>query len=186
MPNNAANVSVGKPNSGGAVFRAPALTTLPTDATTALGAAFACAGHISDEGWRSSLSRETADIKAWGGETVLTTQTSKTETVQMTFIEILNLEVLKTLHGDENVTGTVAEGLTVVENADELPEKVWVIETILTGGVLSRKVIPRGKVTEVGDVVYKDDEPIGVEATITALPDASGNTSYEYIKGQSA
>ena len=37
---NAQNVTVGKPKVGGAVFRAPLGTELPTDATTALNEAF--------------------------------------------------------------------------------------------------------------------------------------------------
>ena len=36
MPNNAANVTTGKPKIGGAVYRAPAGTAAPTNATTAL------------------------------------------------------------------------------------------------------------------------------------------------------
>ena len=40
MANNKANVTTGKPKVGGAVFRAPVGTTLPTDASTALNSAF--------------------------------------------------------------------------------------------------------------------------------------------------
>ena len=40
MANNASNVAAGKPKIGGAVYRAPSGTAVPTDATTALTAAF--------------------------------------------------------------------------------------------------------------------------------------------------
>ena len=42
MANTATNVSTGKPNISGAVYVAPMTATLPTDATTALDAAFVC------------------------------------------------------------------------------------------------------------------------------------------------
>ena len=45
---NASNVTTGKPKKGGAIFRAPAGTTLPTDATTALNEKFVCLGYCGE------------------------------------------------------------------------------------------------------------------------------------------
>lgn len=182
MANNKSNVSVGKPAIAGSVFRAPADTTPPTDAVTALVEAFKAQGYVSEGGVTNSNTASTETIKAWGGDVVLTPVTEKPDTFALTLIESLNPEVLKTTYGDDNVTGTLAAGITVKSNINELPLGVWVIEQVLNGGtVLKRIVIPSGQVTEVGDIEYKDDTAIGYPLTITAYPDADGNTHYEYI-----
>ena len=182
MATTAANVSAGKPKIGGAVFRAASGTTPPTDATTALAAAFKDLGYCSEDGLVNTNSPSSTNIKAWGGDTVLTIQEEKEDTFKLTLIETLNSEVLKAVYGSTNVTGALNTGLTVKANATEPEEGVWAIELVLNSNTVKRIVIPKGKISDLGDISYTDSDAIGYEITITAIPDTNGNTHYEYIK----
>lgn len=180
---NVAYVSAAKPKLGGAISYAPTTTTLPTDATTALDAAFVNVGYISEDGVTQGITRDSEEIKAWGGDTVMTSQTDFAETFNFTLYEILNVDVRKAMFGADNVSGALSTGITTLINSTELPAQAWVFD-IVYNGAISRIVVPYGKVSEVGEVVYADGEPVGYEMTITALPDTSGNCSYEYTVAQ--
>lgn len=188
MSTNVNNVSVGKPKVGGAVHAAPAGTAAPTSAVAALSELYKDLGYISDEGVKNNGSRSVNKIKAWGGDIVASTQTEKTDTFTMTFIESMNEHVMKLAYGSANVTGTLAEGLTVLVNSSELDEWVIVVDMVLKGGVAKRIVIPKGQVDSISEISYEDENVIGYQCEITALPDSAGNTHYEYFKstGQSS
>ena len=177
---NAANVTTGKRRTDGGIYFAPAGTTLPTNATTTLATAFKNLGYVSEDGVTNSLSKDVTEIKEWGGDTVDTVLTAQTDTFQFTLIESLNTDTLKAIYGDANVTES-SGAITVTVKADEAPSGVWVIDMIQKGNKLKRIVIPNGKVSELGDVVYKADEAVGYDVTVAANLDSSGNTHYEYI-----
>ncbi len=182
------NVTYGKPKVTGAVFSAPLGTALPTDATTELAAAYKALGYVSEDGLVNKNTPESDKIKAWGGDVVLVTQTNKEDVFTFKLIEATNAEVLKKVYGIENVTGDLSTktGLKITANAKELEEHVQVFDMILKGGLLKRIVIPIAKVAEVGDISYLDNDAVGYELTLQALPDENGNTHYEYIQNPSA
>ena len=175
------NVSTAKPKVGGAIYSAPAGTTLPTDATTALDKAFTGLGYISDDGLSNKNTPSSDKINAWGGDTVAVVQKEKDDEFTYTLIESLNTDVLKEVYGPDNVQGDLDSGISIKANATPLPAHVIVADTILKNGVLKRIVIPNGQVSELGEVKYGDEDAIGYETTLTAVPDKDGNSHYEYI-----
>lgn len=182
MP-DVANVSAAKPAKAGAIYRAPLGSTLPTDATTKLDVAFRALGYVSEDGVSNENGPSSDKAKAWGGDTVLNFFDEKPDTFKFKLIEAMNPEVLKTVYGEKNVEGTdLTTGLTVNATAEEYEYYIWVIDMILKGDVAKRIVIYNASVTEVAEVTYKDNEAIGYELTISALPNTSGITHTEYIK----
>lgn len=181
--NNAENVTAGKPKIGGAIFVAPVGTTLPESTSASLNTAFKNLGYISTDGVTNSNSMSSNDVKAWGGNTVLNTQTDKPDTFKFKLLEVLNVDVLKTVYGSSNVTENSASGeIEITANAEELTEMSWVIDMVLRKGTKKRIVIPSAKVSAIADIVYKDDDAVAYDTTISAVPDEDGNSHYEYIK----
>ena len=144
--NNEAYVSTGKPKVGGAVFVGATSLTPPTDAVTALPAGFAGMGYVSED--------------------------DKSETWKLTFIEMLNVNVLKEVYGEDNVTGTLAAGIAIASGTEAHEARCWVIDMILKGNALKRTV--------------NDTDPVGYPVTIKATSDANGKYHYEYIKAASS
>lgn len=168
MGNTATNVQAGKPNIKGAIYFAPLGTALPTNTKDALDKAFECLGYISEDGVSNENATENTDVKAWGGDVVLSTQTSKTDTWSYKLLESLNVAVLKAIYGADNVTGDLTTGLTIKVTTEEIPAGVYVIDTSM-GTANKRIVIPNGKISDMETITYKDDEPVGYGVTVTGI-----------------
>lgn len=178
--NNPDNVTYGKPKVGGSIFIAPVGATLPTDATTALDAAFQNAGYCSDDGLENEYKIDTDTVKAWGGDVVLTVDKGREDKFSFTMIESMKPEALKMVFGDSNVTGALASGIKVDVSASDLVPHSYVFELIAKGSILHRIVVPSATLSDLDKITYKDDDAVGFNVTLTASADSNGKTHYEY------
>lgn len=181
MATNALNVTAGKPMVGGAVHVAPLNTALPTSATSDLDAAFVDIGYISADGIKNDMSRTSNSVRAWGGDEVLNIQNEKNDIWTFTMIESKNVNVLKQVFGEDNVTVDQTGNITIKANSKELGKYSWVFDMLLSDGSAKRTVLPTAKITNVAEVSYTDTDAVGYASTLSALPDSDGNTHYEYI-----
>jgi hypothetical protein len=164
----------------GAVYYAATGTTLPTNATTALAAAFLAndVGYISEDGITQSISEDITDIKAWqDGAVVRKVQTGHDVTYQFSMLETAS-DPLNAYYGNFSSNAVEVDG-------SQMPRQCWVIQ-VDDGGNDIRIVIPDGQVTERGDIVYANAEAIAYDVTITAYPDGSNNKAYIYYASEAS
>lgn len=179
------HVVAGKPLASGGVLVAPVGSTLPTDAVTALDAAFKALGYASEDGLTEATERSTEKIKAWGGDIVKVVQSEFSVTYAFTLMHATDADALKVVYGDDNVTTTAASPTAgtlqaIAINGEELPHKSFAFE-MKDGANRLRIVVPNGQVTEVGEVTYNDSGVVQYSVTIEAFEDASGNNAYKYL-----
>ena len=186
MPNKATNVTTGKPNISGAIYTAPIGTTLPTDATSALDAAFVCLGYVSEDGLSNNNELSVEAIKAWGGNIVYRSLTEMNDEFGLALIETENVDVLKTVYGESHVTVDGSGNVSVDVVGEDPIERVWVFELALRGNRAKRFVIPDGAITSRDEISYNDSDAVAYGITISAYPDENSSTHQEYLEAATA
>ena len=178
--NNQGNVSSAKGVKGGYIFSAPEGTTLPTDIKTQLDPAFKCLGFISEDGYVETIDEDADDINDMNGDVMDSTNSNRVESAQLTLAEI-KAETLKRQYGSDNVTD---EGgiITVKHNADSHDVFAYVLELVLKNGRRWRKVVPKGKSSELDDLTIASSELCQRALTMKYLTDEQGNTCYDYYE----
>ena len=135
------------------------------DALAELTREHGASGYISEDGVVKSVDRSTEKIKDWNGDTVLITQSDHSVTLQVTFLEAANAEVLKMVYGDSNVEDDGGV-IKTVENADELPHRsnAFYIKGGNGGNIFV--YAPDVQVTEVGEVNYVRSDVVKYQVTL--------------------
>jgi hypothetical protein len=192
MAVDATNVAAGSPLVTGGILAAPIGTALPTNAYSALNAAFVGLGYADENGLRpSGDAASTTDIKAWGGAIVASlTDTPMVKRYRFTLIEVFNQDVNEFIYGTGNVTVTAASGsvgtLIAVADKGTEPGPYSMAFEMRYGDKKKRIIVPNGKVKILAELEYVDSNITGWECEVTCLADASGNYTYPYTEDDDA
>lgn len=178
--NDSTMVSLGKFKVGGYAYWAPAGTTPPNDATTALPAAFKLLGYLSEDGLTITPDTDTTEIKDANGTTVMKVITSYAESYQFALLEVLRAEAAKMRYNTGAVTGT-DKSMTIKHQMPSDEDFVLVFEIAMSGNVKDRLVIGNGTRAEFGDrQVHAGDAQV-YDVTVSANDMGNGVTAIEYI-----
>lgn len=152
----------------GKVYLAPVGTTLPTDVTTTLNAAFVEVGHISEDALTESLEISTEILRSWQrpvGIRTLTTEVNWTFQFQMMETSPLNLELF---YGGAESTVAGAVATTAIKAWPVGVAKACVIE-IEDGDVITRFALPKVEVGERGEVNHVNTEGTMYDVTLNVM-----------------
>lgn len=172
------------PKVTGGVRVAPLGTPLPTDAVTPLDSAFISLGRISDDGVDKTESRPKTDKFDWGGSLIATLQDSFMLTLKFKLLQLVNADVQRAVHGEDNVTITAATSghgtqIAAAINAKLLDQGVYVIDAYYMQ-MSGRLVVPIARPVEVGQLKWVHKDLAAYELTVQAFADNDNNMAYEY------
>jgi hypothetical protein len=169
---------------GGSVLWAPLGTPLPESTDAVLNSAFTDLGYVDNKGIRNREERKTTDVYAWGGDLVATLQDSYTRTMEVTFLQFLDPEVISMAYGTQNVTVTPPTESTGTEVAAALNSLLlntvsWVFQGFYQDALVCQ-VLPIARITSIGEVNWTNTALTTISATIKCFPDSLRNASYLY------
>jgi len=165
----------------GAIYVAPEGTTLPTDATSPLNAAFDELGFVDENGVTEAQGTSVTNIKAWQNSAVVRKILTEHDLTYAFAALETNPVVLETYYG--NYTDG-PDGVVEI-TGEVLPNLCWVID-VLDGDSTTRIVVPEGQITSPGNVVYGATDAVKYPMTLSAFPDDDGVKAYIYYNTSGA
>lgn len=172
------------PKVSGGVLYAPLGTTLPTDATTPIGAPYVTLGRVSNDGVDRTEERGQVEVFDWGTNLVASLQDKYALTIKFKLLQIANADVTRAVRGKSNVgvtAATLSSGnlITSALNPTLLDTGVWIIDAYYMAQSM-RLVMPNCRVVQVGPVQWASKQLTMYDLTLRPFPDTNGNHAYEY------
>ena len=168
---------------GPGIYMAPVGTAAPTDSTTVLPATWSTLGYLSEDGVTLSQDTTSADIIPWQGRSPVRSMiTARELAMEMTMIEF-NQQNLAVYFGMPVTTGVPAStwALDVISTA---PTQVYsFVIDVADLDVKLRYYIPRGSLSDAGDLVVTDSGAMALPITMKCLDDNGTLLSIMYTDG---
>jgi hypothetical protein len=179
-----AEISASRAGATGALAYAVLGTALPTDATTALVAAYKGLGYIGEDGIAPARDISTDPVRDMNGDQVYTLQTEFSRTYEATLLQSTNVDVKKAIFGDTNVvvtapTASTGTKITVQDKGVQAPH-VALVATTFDGQKTHRECSADAQITavEIGPLVGTAVRSYTI--TYTIYKDSAGVYTYEY------
>ncbi len=177
---------VGRPMVAGGIWRIPQHILLPTTAYAPRPESAIRLGGVSDEGYTYQSERSVDKKKDWNGDKVRSIQTDKDDTLELTFIEFLNPNVMALAYGESNVTveaPTTQHGthIAVRDVSDVLDHGAFLIDTF-DGKVRRRRCVPDAQPSTIDPITEAPGDWSVYKITFDLFPDSQGATNYSYTE----
>ena len=161
-------------------------TALPTDASTALVAAYKPLGYISEDGIRPAFDVSVDKIKAFGGDVVAALLADESRSFEITLLEVFGSEVNSFIFGASNVTivppTTTIGTKTAIQDKGGKPAQCVIVFDLKHGTKRRRLVVPIADPTVSGEEPYTDGGLMAYTLTVEALKNGSGVRVYDYVE----
>ena len=175
------DVLIGTANGPG-IWMAPVGTAAPTDATTALAVDWSTLGYLSEDGVTLSQSTNSEDIYPWQGRSPVRTMiTERNLSMEFSMFEF-NEQNLQLYFGMEQAKQGSADSwsLNVVSNA---PSQIYsFVIDVADLDVKVRYYIPRGSLSDAGDLEITDAGVMALPVTLKTLDSAGELMEIFYSK----
>jgi hypothetical protein len=167
----------------GLVWMAPTGSTAPTDATTALAAAWKNMGGITEAGVTIKQATSTTKKKFYGSPAVQRTLVTDQEyTVDVVWGEV-NARTMEVTYRKalNSITPAVTTGAFSTTAGTYVRQLYAAVVDMVDGTNHIRYYFPSVEVTSQGDIKIANSETLEFSITLSAYPDTSGNAFYTYF-----